>query len=264
MFTRNLDEKEANAHDEIAARKREVERIRSRKVSREELERARANFLASEFFERESVSGLASKLGSFHVIGGDWRSEERYFELLKSATADDLQRVAQRYLGTDQLTAGVLVPEAAGIEIDDASVMAAIRAGVESCKREFSVPKRVKANGAAGVSSSAGSKAGGKAKSAGTGKGPAAAKQQEIVSYTLDSGAQLHVKSRRDIPVVAVRAAFLGRLLSHTPETAGIDHSLASTCPRGTRSRPSSVFARAIEDSASGVAGSSSPSRLGV
>jgi zinc protease len=264
VFSLNLDVDVANAHDAIAASMREVERIRSRPVSSEELERARANFLASEFFERESVSGLASKLGSFHVIGGDWRSEERYFELLKSATADDLQRVAQRYLGTDQLTAGVLVPEAAGIEIDDASVMAAIRAGVESCKREFSVPKRVKANGAAGVSSSAGSKAGGKAKSAGTGKGPAAAKRQEIVSYTLDSGAQLHVKSRRDIPVVAVRAAFLGGLLSQTPETAGIDHFLASTWMRGTRSRSSGDFARAMEDIASEIDGFSGRSSLGV
>jgi len=254
VFAVNLDVDVASAHDAISASMREVERIRSRPVSSEELERARANFLASEFFERESVSGLASKLGNFHVIGGDWRSEERYFELLKSATAEDLQRVAQRYLGTDQLTAGVLVPEAADIEIDEASVLAAIQSGVESCRRESSVPKRVKANGAAGVSGAAQSK----------GKGSAVSNSPEIVSYTLDNGAQLHVKSRRDIPVVAVRAAFLGGLLAQTSETAGIDHFLASTWMRGTRSRSAGDFARAMEDIASEIDGFSGRSSLGV
>ena len=58
------------------------------------LERARANFLAIESFERESVSGMASKLGHFHVLGGDFRSEERYFESVRLATPEDLQRVA--------------------------------------------------------------------------------------------------------------------------------------------------------------------------
>jgi zinc protease len=255
VFSLNLDVDVANAHQAITASMREVARIRSRPVSSEELERARANFLASEHFERESVSGLASKLGNFHVIGGDWRSEARYFELLRSATAEDLQRVAQKYLGADQLTTGVLVPEAADIEIDEASVNAAIRAGVEISTRELSVPKRVKTNGAAASKKAKSKSTAGKAKKS---------LAPEIVSYTLDNGAQLHVKPRRDIPVVAVRAAFLGGLLAQTSETAGISHFLSSTWLRGTRSRSSGDLARAMEDIASEIDGFSGRSSLGL
>ena len=258
VFSLNLDVDVAKAHQAITASMLEVERIRSRPVSREELERARANFLASEHFERESVSGLASKLGNFHVIGGDWRSEERYFELLKSATAEDLQRVAQKYLSPEQLTAGVLVPEAADVVLDEASINAAIQAGIESCKREVLAPKRVKqvkTNGAAAVA--------GTSKSASKGKVKSAA-EPEIVSYTLDNGAQLHVKARRDIPVVAVRAAFLGGLLAQTSETSGICHFLTSTWMRGTRSRSAGDFARAMEDIASEIDGFSGRSSLGL
>ncbi|MFT5441284.1 MAG: zinc protease [Myxococcota bacterium] len=253
VFSINLDVDAARVHDAIAASMREVERIRSRPVSDKELNRARANFLAGEHFERESVSGIGSKLGNFHVLGGDWRSEERYFELLKSATPEDLQRVAQKYLQPHQLTAGVLVPEAADLIINAKTVTAAISAGIDNCQRESAVPKRIKAKSAAAKKS-------GKSKA----KNPKPAKGSEIFSYTLDNGAELHVKPRRDIPVVAVRAAFLGGLLSQTEENAGICHFLASTWMRGTQSRSSADFARAVEDIASEIDGFSGRSSLGL
>ena len=259
VFSLNLDVDVAKVHDAIAASMREVERIRSRPVSREELERARANFLASEHFERESVSGLSGKLGNFHVLGGDWRSEERYFELLEQATPEDLQRVARKYLAPEQLTAGVLVPEAAEVRVDEASVTAAIAAGIASCQQDFSVPTRLKGNGTDTTSSTTNGK--GKADKR---RGKKAATGDEIVSYSLDNGAQLHVKPRRDIPVVAVRAAFLGGLLAQTPENAGICNFLSSAWLRGTRTRSAADFARAMEDIASEIEGFSGRSSLGL
>ncbi len=264
VFSLNLDVDEAKAHDAIAASMREVERIRSRPVTREELERARANFLASEHFERESVSGLSSKLGNFHVLGGDWRSEERYFETLKQATPEDLQRVAQRYLAPEQLTAGVLLPEAAAVAIDEASLVAAIGAGVERCKRDFTVPKRLDTNGGAATGEP------GKPITENTkitkneNRNNKAAPGNEIFSYTLENGAELHVKPRRNIPVVAVRAAFMGGLLAQTSETSGICHFLSSAWLRGTQSRSSAEFARAMEDIASEIDGFSGRSSLGL
>ena len=89
-------------------------------------------------------------------------------------------------------------------------------------------------------------------------------KADEVVSYTLDNGAQLFVKPRRDIPVVAVRAAFLGGLLAQTPENAGISHFLSSAWTRGTESRSAADLARTMEDMASEIDGFSGRSSLGL
>ncbi len=252
VFSLSLDVEDVKAHDAIRACLREVERVRTRPVTREELERARANFLASEHFERESVSGLASKLGNFHVLGGDWRSEARYFETLEATTVEDLQRVAQQYLKPEQLTAGVLLPEASDVKVTKASLKRAVTAGINECQRASLAPKRVAANG--GVARSRPSKK--KNKQAGRG--------EEIVSYALDNGARLHVKRRCDIPVVAVRAAFLGGLLAQSPETSGICHFLSSTWTRGTETHSAADFARAVEDIASEIEGFSGRSSLGL
>ena len=151
------------------------------------------------------------------------------------------------------------MPEAADVLVDEASVNSAIAAGIASCQQDFSVPTRLKGNG----TDTASSTTNGKSK-ADKRRGKKAATGDEIVSYSLDNGAQLHVKPRRDIPVVAVRAAFLGGLLAQTPENAGICHFLSSAWLRGTRTRSAADFARAMEDIASEIEGFSGRSSLGL
>jgi len=242
VFSINLDVDEARAHAAIRASIREVERIRRQPVGKEELDRARANFLASEHFERESVSGLASKLGNFHVLGGDYRLEDRHFELLRKATAEDLHRVANKYLDPELLTAGALIPESCEKKIDAASVEAAIEEGIDVCRREFVAPRRMKAahrtEGVVKAVVKASSKASADANKAGG---------EEIHSYEVENGGQLHVLPRHGVP----------------PESAGITRFLASAWSRGTRSRSAADFARAMENIASDIEGFSGRSSLG-
>ena len=229
---------------------REVERLRHEPVSSDELERARANFLASEHFERESVSGLASKLGSFHVLGGDWRSEERYFEGIRQATADDLLRVARQYLNSEQLTAGVMLPpdladtqstqsspsrQAAPVTraIEEADVAAAIDAGISRTRRRFSPPTETK-------------------------------RGERVHSFQLHGGASLHVLPQRDVPVVAARAAFSGGLIADEEPRAGLSSFLASMWTRGTRQRSAGDFARTVENLAAEVEGFAGRNSQGV
>ena len=252
MFSINLDVEEAQAHDAIRACLREVERVRARPVHHEELERARANFLASEHFERESVSGLASKLGNFEILGQDWRSEARYFETLEAATVEDLQRVALHYLDPKQLTVGVLQPETSSVETTPESLKRAVAAGIEESARATSAPDPTHSDAVPTRAARA-------QKNERTG-----GRSGQIVSYALENGAQLHVKPRRDIPVVAVRAAFLGGLLAQMPLNAGICHFLSSTWTRGTETHSAAAFARAVEDIASEIEGFSGRSSLGL
>ena len=217
----------------IAASVAEVERLRSEPVSEDELEKAKANFLASEHFERESVSGLASKLGGFHVTGGGLETEARYLEAVRTASADDLRRVAQTYWRPEGLTAGVLLPEADRNALDGEAVEAAVARGVAHNRRVTSPPRPIR-------------------------------RQPELVSFDLPSGAALHVIPRRNVPVVAARASFRGGLLTEDATSSGISAFLASMWLRGTESHSSAGFARAVESRAAEIDAFSGRSSFGL
>ena len=256
LFSIGLESNEARSRKALEAVAAEVERLRIEPVSPRELERARTNFLASEHFERESVSGLASKLGSFEVLGGDWRSEARYFETLRAATREDLLRVAQEYLAPERLAAAALVPDREGETLDAEAMANALGAGAARARQDFrAVPGKEKQR-AAEIAAE-------RSKTTGQTRAPSPSGPAEIETYPLPDGAVLHVDPRRDLPVVALRAAFLGGQLAEEQNSAGRSSFLASMWSRGTRALDASEFAEAVEDLASDVSGFSGRSSLG-
>ncbi len=93
-------------------------------VSESELDRARANFLATESFERESVSGMASKLGHFHVLGGDFRQTP---PVIKHADATQLRGIAGlRAAGLEALLEDLVARERERRRFEDALVPAPV------------------------------------------------------------------------------------------------------------------------------------------
>jgi len=238
LFSINLECEPAQATAAIESVLENVERVRVESVTSDELERARANFLATEHFERESVSGMASKLGHFHVLGGDFRSEERYFESVRAATPDDLRRVAAQYLAPEKLTACALLPESSETaRLTDEALVAAIEAGSERTRRTFASPRQL----------------------------PSARESATTVSsYALAGDATLHVMPAHEVPVVSLRAAFLGGLLAEDESNAGITSFTTSMWTRGTRSRGAASFARAVENLAAEIDGFSGRSSLGL
>ncbi|MEN8180912.1 MAG: pitrilysin family protein [Myxococcota bacterium] len=211
---------------------RELERLREERVSEQELEKARANFLASEYFERESVTGLARKIGCFHALSRDHADEARYLEAIRTASADDLLRVARAHLDTAGLTVGVLLPEGTpAVNAEDLERAAA--RGCESIRRAFAPPERT-----GGVAA--------------------------IHSYELRGGARLVVQPREETPVVAVRAVFLGGLLAEDERSAGLTSFLTSMWLRGTSAHSSAGFARSVESLASEIEGFSGRNSLGL
>jgi zinc protease len=256
VFCVNIETDAERAAEALRTSVREVERLREELVSREELERAQANFLASEHFERESVSALAGKLGSFEVLGGGWRTEAAYFEALRAATPEDLRDVARRYLQPEALTVGALLPEGGGATLDAGAIEREVAGGIEELGRIFAVPEHLSSpsSGTAVASAAASSRP-----STGSGSSGSA-----IESYRLASGAQLHVLPRRELPIVAGRAAFLGGLLAEDAECAGITHFLTGMWTRGTQNRSASDFARSVESLAAEIDGFSGRSSLGL
>lgn len=238
LLTASVDVDVARLEQSITATARELERVRHETVSRDELDRARTNFLASLAWERESVSGIARKIGSFELLAGDHRAEARYFAAIREATPGSLLDAARRWLAPERATAVALVPEKSRRHPDAGAVAAALARGVESSRRLFAPPRPVPHGGRAG--------------------------DPALHAYAFANGARLFVAPRREVPVVAVRAAFLGGLLSEREDNAGITSFLSSMWTRGTETRSNADLARTIEALAASIDGFSGRSSLGA
>ncbi len=89
----------------------EVARIAREGVSEAELNRVKTQWAASTIYERDSLQSQASDLGSNWVQGLPLDADMRLLELLRGVTPAEVQSVAARYFGDDQLTVGTLVPQ---------------------------------------------------------------------------------------------------------------------------------------------------------
>ncbi len=233
VFSVGFDTDAERAAEALAAVAAEIERARSEPIDAAELEKARTNFLAAEHFERESVTGIAQKLGGFELLAGDFRAEGRYLDAVRAATREELWRVAREYLAPVRLTVGAVLPVGDAAALDAARIEAAVRSGVERTRRSFCVPARSQL-------------------------------AADLHAYALPGGARLYVVPRRQVPVVAVRAALQGGLLAEDAGTAGLSSFTSSMWLRGTERRSAEDFARAAESLAAEIDGFSGRSSLGL
>jgi len=88
----------------------EVARIAREGVGEAELRRVKTQWRAGEIFQRDSVNSQAQDLGSNWVQGLPLDADSQLLDRLGMVTSAQLQSVASRYFGDDQLTVGTLVP----------------------------------------------------------------------------------------------------------------------------------------------------------
>ena len=89
----------------------QIQRIAKDGVQAAELERVKTQWMASNVYERDSVFAQAQSLGSYWTMGMPVDAEDQVLRQLMAVTAEQVQSVAARYFGDDQLTVGVLVPQ---------------------------------------------------------------------------------------------------------------------------------------------------------
>jgi zinc protease len=87
----------------------EVERLKTELVSPRELEKAKNQIQASFVFSQDSIFSLAQQLASYEIVAG-WRRWKDYLPGIRGVTAEDVQRVAKKYLTTENRTVGILIP----------------------------------------------------------------------------------------------------------------------------------------------------------
>ncbi|MGE3154744.1 MAG: M16 family metallopeptidase [Nitrospiraceae bacterium] len=89
---------------------KEIQRIQTEPPSDLELQRAKNNVEAAYIFQQDSNFRHAMLLGEAETVGAGWRSVGRFVDRIRSVTAKDVQRVAQKYLVEDARTVGILLP----------------------------------------------------------------------------------------------------------------------------------------------------------
>lgn len=94
-----------------AALRAQVARVAKDGVSEAELARVKTQWVASEVYKLDSVFNQARELGSYWAQGQPLDAGERTIARLRAVTAAQVQSVAARYFGDDQLTVATLLPQ---------------------------------------------------------------------------------------------------------------------------------------------------------
>ena len=87
----------------------EIDMIKQEPPSAREMQKVRNGIEAEFIMDQDSIYYQAMILGWFEMAGG-WRQRDSYLDNIRKVTAEDVSRVAEKYLSEDNRTVGVLVP----------------------------------------------------------------------------------------------------------------------------------------------------------
>ncbi|MBL0422114.1 insulinase family protein [Ramlibacter sp. AW1] len=93
-----------------AALRAEVDRVAREGITEAELQRVKTRWIAAEVYKLDSIFSQARELGAYWAYGLPLDSGERLIRRLRDITPAQVQAVAARYFGDDQLTIGTLRP----------------------------------------------------------------------------------------------------------------------------------------------------------
>lgn len=94
-----------------SALREQVDRIAREGVSEPELQRIKAQYVADRIFGRDSLYGQLMEIGNLDMAGLDCRDYDRLLDRVQAVTAGQVQAVAGKYFGDDQLTVVELDPQ---------------------------------------------------------------------------------------------------------------------------------------------------------
>lgn len=94
-----------------AALREQVARVAREGISAAELERVKTQWIASEVYKRDSLFNQAREIGTYWVLGLPLDTNDQLLARLRGVSAAQVQSVAARYFGDDQLTVAHLLPQ---------------------------------------------------------------------------------------------------------------------------------------------------------
>jgi zinc protease len=201
----------------------EVERMRTHGPTEYELQLAK-NVVESQFaFNLESVLGQAQTLSQFEARYG-YEELAIQLEKLSALTTEDLQRVATKYLGNNDLTLYHYMPTGTP-ELTSQQAFEMVQAATADPTEaiaEVGLPEASKAI-------------------------QEASEGIKIHQTRLSNGLTLVVKPRTGAPVVSTSIYFPGGRIDENNRNAGITQLMTRSLRKGTESRSSEAIDREIE-----------------
>lgn len=94
-----------------AALRAQIQKVATEGVTESELQRVKTQWVASEIYKLDSVFNQARELGVAWALGLPPDHGTQLMDKLRQVTAAQVQAVAQKYFGDDQLTVAVLRPQ---------------------------------------------------------------------------------------------------------------------------------------------------------
>lgn len=95
------------------ALREEIARVAREGVGAAELRRVKNQWAAARVFQLDAPFAQARELGQNWALGWPLDAQARLLQRIESITAEDVQRVAQRYFGDQHMTVGWLLPQEA-------------------------------------------------------------------------------------------------------------------------------------------------------
>jgi zinc protease len=228
----------------------EVERLLSSLPSQEELDRSRLNLQAEEVFSLETVDGLANKVGIFQLLLKDPQYVQKYLKKVERLTPQDLLKVARKYLKPSGLSMTLMLEKSDGEKIPKKNFETALKVFskllIDSSKNKVSADVKKKSNGSKSEKFSS-------KKGASTNTFTASVKKQSpILKHRLSNGALVLMKRNAEVPIMHIKAGFLGGIRVESLKELGVSAVLSNTWTSGSAKFNENEIANRIE----GCAGS--------
>lgn len=89
----------------------EIKKIQEKGVTDEQLSLAKNIIERTTYYSRESVSNISNEIGYTVALTGDIKFYDNYLQNIKNVSAEEVKRVANKYLGENKSAVSILLPE---------------------------------------------------------------------------------------------------------------------------------------------------------
>lgn len=228
LFLIGMELEPENVQKALAAVFEEINKIKENGVTAEEMNRAKLGVKAYFIRSRATMSGEARTAANFESLAGDYRGKDAYISGIEQLSSQDVVNAAVKYLRPESVTIGLLTPEKSQVNLSETDLIesSAVLTGAAEEKNE-----------------------------------PASG---GFVETRLSNGARLLIKQDHSLPLVSLRAAFLGGVRYETIGNNGINNFLAMVWDKGTKDKNAEELARALEDMAASVSSFSGRNSFGL
>lgn len=219
-------------HRVLEAMTEQVAELRHREIPASDIRRALTILESDTIYQRQTVQGVAQRLGFFHTVAGGVEFEDRFTELARRVSPDDLREVARRYLDVENMSVAMVLPGGDAVPTAETAASAVRRAysRVDTAVDHFAlVPDEVGA-----------------------------------VRHEFPNGLVVVVQHDRTAPLFSVRAAVMGGLLSESEAENGLGNLIAHLLTSGTESRTASALALEVDGLAASLSGFSGRNTIGL